>query len=84
MTSMKRIVPRLPDAKKKSLGDEQGSASLQQVRQLLPQAAADTGNGGVDGIEGIAVSIGENELAIARFQGKHVATIAGQLRRGRG
>jgi NAD(P)H:quinone oxidoreductase type IV len=26
----------------------------------------------------------ENELAIARFQGKHVATIAGQLRRGRG
>src|SRR4249920_449020 len=24
----------------------------------------------------------ENELAIARFQGKHVATIAGQLRRG--
>jgi NAD(P)H dehydrogenase (quinone) len=25
----------------------------------------------------------ENELAIARFQGKHVATIAGQLRRGR-
>jgi NAD(P)H:quinone oxidoreductase type IV len=26
----------------------------------------------------------ENELGIARFQGKHVATIAGQLRRGRG
>lgn len=26
----------------------------------------------------------ENELAIARFQGKHVATIAAQLRRGRG
>jgi NAD(P)H dehydrogenase (quinone) len=26
----------------------------------------------------------DNELAIARFQGKHVATIAGQLRRGRG
>ncbi len=26
----------------------------------------------------------ENELAIARFQGRHVATIAGQLRRGRG
>ncbi len=26
----------------------------------------------------------ENELAIARFQGNHVATIAGQLRRGRG
>jgi NAD(P)H:quinone oxidoreductase type IV len=26
----------------------------------------------------------ENELAIARFQGKHVATIAGQLKRGRG
>ena len=26
----------------------------------------------------------ENELAIARFQGKHVTTIAGQLRRGRG
>jgi len=26
----------------------------------------------------------ENELAIARFQGKHVATLAGQLRRGRG
>ena len=26
----------------------------------------------------------ENELAIARFQGKHVATIAGQLRRGGG
>jgi len=25
----------------------------------------------------------DNELAIARFQGKHVATIAGQLRRGR-
>jgi NAD(P)H dehydrogenase (quinone) len=26
----------------------------------------------------------ENELAIARFQGKHVATIAAQLKRGRG
>lgn len=26
----------------------------------------------------------ENELAIARFQGKHVATLAGQLKRGRG
>ena len=26
----------------------------------------------------------DTELAIARFQGKHVATIAGQLRRGRG
>jgi len=25
----------------------------------------------------------ENELAIARFQGKHVATIAAQLKRGR-
>jgi NAD(P)H dehydrogenase (quinone) len=25
-----------------------------------------------------------NELAIARFQGKHVATLAGQLKRGRG
>jgi NAD(P)H dehydrogenase (quinone) len=25
----------------------------------------------------------ENELAIARFQGKHVATITGQLKRGR-
>jgi NAD(P)H dehydrogenase (quinone) len=25
-----------------------------------------------------------NELAIARFQGRHVATIAGQLKRGRG
>jgi NAD(P)H dehydrogenase (quinone) len=24
-----------------------------------------------------------NELAIARFQGKHVATLAGQLKRGR-
>jgi multimeric flavodoxin WrbA len=26
----------------------------------------------------------ENELSIARFQGKHVATLAGQLKRGRG
>ena len=26
----------------------------------------------------------ENELAIARYQGRHVATIAGQLKRGRG
>jgi multimeric flavodoxin WrbA len=26
----------------------------------------------------------ENELAIARFQGKHVAPLAGQLKRGRG
>jgi len=26
----------------------------------------------------------ENELGIARYQGKHVATIAAQLKRGRG
>jgi len=26
----------------------------------------------------------ENELAIARYQGRHVATIASQLKRGRG
>jgi NAD(P)H dehydrogenase (quinone) len=26
----------------------------------------------------------ENELAIARYQGRHVATIAAQLKRGRG